>query len=104
MERRTALLGQRSRVQNGYVRQIPVPLPVVEAVADHELVRDLKARVAHRDVDLPPLRLGHQGTNLQGGGRAGLERADEIGERQAGIDDVLDDEDVPSLDVDVEIL
>src|SRR5262249_44057836 len=56
------------RVENRHVGQIPVPLAVVEAVSDHELVRNLEARVSHVDVDLAPGGLGQQRADLEGGG------------------------------------
>ena len=37
-------------------------------------------------------------------GLAGLEVPQQVGERQPGVDDVLDDEDVPALDRHVEVL
>jgi len=55
-------------------------------------------------VGLPALRLGQQGADLQAGGLAGLQVPQEIGQGQAGIDDVLDHEHVATLDVDVEVL
>src|SRR5918992_3777002 len=92
------------RMEDCHVRQVSVPLREVEAVADHEVIRDLEADVADVDVDLASLRLGHQRANLQRGRITSLERAHEVGERQARVDDVLDHEHVPGLDVDVEVL
>src|SRR6266568_2228812 len=86
------------------VRQVPVSLCEVEAVADHELVRDLEADPADVDVDLPPRGLGHQSRHLERGRLTRLEVPDQVRERQARVDDVLDDEHVAALDVDVEIL
>src|SRR5579884_1844833 len=91
-------------VQDADVGQIPVALGEVEAVPDHEAVRDLEARVADRDVDLPALGLGQQRADLEARRPPRLEIAHEIRERQARVDDVLDDESVPALDVDVKIL
>src|SRR5437763_7449326 len=92
------------RVQYGHVGQIPVPLAEVEAVPDHELVRDLEAGVADADVDLAAGRLRQERADLQRGRVARLEHPHQVRQRQAGIDDVLDDQHVAALDVDVEIL
>src|SRR5436305_2359087 len=86
------------------VRQIPVSLTEIEAVADHDAVRDLEADISDRHVDFPPIRLRHQRTDGEGGRLARLEVPHQVGERQPGVDDVLDDEDVPALDVDVQVL
>src|SRR5258707_1343528 len=52
-------------VQNAHIGQIPVSLGEIEAVADHELVRDLEADIAEGDVDLPPRRLRQEGADLE---------------------------------------
>ena len=98
------LSGMSSSLRTRHVRQVPVPLAEIEAVADHEAVRDLEAHVAHGHVDLAPLRLRQKRAHLEARRLARLEIAHQIGERQARVDDVLDDEDVPALDVDVEVL
>src|SRR6478672_12005264 len=92
------------RVQYGHVGEIPVPLPEVEAVADHELVRNLEARVADGDVDLAAGRLRQQRADLERRWVARLEHSHQVRQRQAGVDDVLHDEHVAAFDVDVEIL
>src|SRR5581483_699839 len=71
---------------------------------DHEPVRDLEAHVADVHVDLAPGGLGQEGADLQGGRLPGLQVPDEVGEGEARVDDVLDDEHVAALDVDVEVL
>src|SRR5215210_326614 len=94
----------RLRVQNAHIRQVPVALAVIQAVADHELVRDLEAGVADPDVDLAAAGFRQERADLERRGRARLECAHKIRQRQARVDDVLDDQHVPALDVDVEIL
>src|SRR5580765_2442258 len=61
------------RVENRHVGQIPVPLAEIEPVPDHELVRDLEARVPHVDVDLAASRLRQQRADLERGRVPGLE-------------------------------
>jgi len=41
-------------VQYADVGQVPVPLGEIEPVPDDELVRDLEAHIAHRNVDFAP--------------------------------------------------
>src|SRR5947208_11607712 len=53
------------RVEYCHVGQIPVPLAEVEAVPDHELVRDFEARVADTDVDLAARRLRQERADLE---------------------------------------
>src|SRR5438034_9687787 len=90
--------------QDGDVREVPVTLAEVEAVADHEAVRNLEADVAHGDVDLAARGLRHQRADLEACRLAGFEVPHQVGQGQAGVDDVLNDEDVAGLDVDVEVL
>src|SRR6476620_10762151 len=54
------------RVQNAYIREVAVPLGEIEAVADHELVRDLEADIPHRNVDLAARGLRQKGADLEG--------------------------------------
>src|SRR5512145_1298952 len=90
--------------ENADERQVAVPLREVQAVPDHEPVGDLEPDVAAVDVDLAALRLRQERADLERGRLPGLEVAEQVGERQARVDDVLDDEDVPALDGDVEVL
>src|SRR5436190_2573361 len=96
--------GDQLLVQHADVGQIAVALAEIEPVADHEPVRDLEADVAHRHVDLAPGRLRHQGAHLEARRLPRLQVAHQVREREAGVDDVLDDEHVAAFDVDVEVL
>src|SRR4029450_7648842 len=51
-------------VEHRDVRQVAIALGEVEAVSDHEAIRDLEADVAHGDVDLSALRLRQEGPDL----------------------------------------
>src|SRR6266542_4922411 len=84
--------------------QISVPLGEIEPVADDVAVRDLEPDVADRDIGLAAAVLHEQRAGLDRRGLPRAEAAHEIGERQAGVDDVLQHEDVAVLDVDVEVL
>src|SRR5437868_182706 len=96
--------GNQIFAQYADVGQVPVSLREVEPVADHEPVRDLEADPADVDVDLAAGGLRHQRRDLERGRLARLEVADQVGEGEARVDDVLDDEHVPPLDVDVQVL
>ena len=82
-----------------------MPLVQVEAVADEVLVRNDEADVPNRQVvDEPSVGAVEQGGDREGGGTAKGEHFAQVVQRQAGIDDVLDDEDVPILDRSVQVL
>ena len=87
------------------VGQRAVSLVGVEAVADEELVRDDEADVPDRQVGdeaaIGPVEQRHDGERARPAQR---ERLAEESKRQAGVDDVLDDEDVAPFDVGVEVL
>ena len=87
-------VGVHLGAQNAHEAQVPVSLPVVEAVADHELVGDLEADVVHRDVDEPARRLVEQRADPERGRVLAAQVPDEVVEGEAGVDDVLDQQDV----------
>src|SRR3954464_6226311 len=76
------------------VRQVAITLGEIEPVADREPVRDLEADVPRDHLDLAPLGLGEQRADLQRARIAGPQVAHQVLQRQAGVDDVLDDQDV----------
>jgi hypothetical protein len=78
----------------GDVRKVAVTLVVVEAVADREPIVDLEADVPRRQLDLAAIGLRQQGADLECRRPAGAEAAQKVLEGQAGVDDVLDDQDV----------
>jgi hypothetical protein len=87
------------------VGQVPEALVEVEPVAHEELVRDGEADVANGQVlHEAPVGAVEQGHGGERGGRPQRERLAEVVERQAGVDDVLDDQDVPAGDLRVEVL
>ena len=76
-----------------------------EPVAGEQLVGHGEADVVERDVvDEPAVRPVEQRHRREARGLALGERAGEEGERQAGVDDVLDEDDVASGDRAVEVL
>ncbi len=85
-------------------RRLRYSLVVVEAVADHELVRDVPADVLHVDVHPQRLGLAQQGADLDRGGVAGGQVGGQPAQGQAGVDDLVDDQHVAAGDVGVEVL
>src|SRR5579859_4050050 len=79
---RLGALRQQLGMEHADVGQVSVALREIEPVTDHELVRDLEARIAHGHVDLAPFRLREQAADLERGGLARLEVAHQIRERQ----------------------
>ena len=84
--------------QDAHEPEVAVVLAVVEAVADDELVRDREADVVDRDVDEAPGRLVEQRADPERAGVLAAQVAEQVVERQARVDDVLDDQDVLALD------
>src|SRR5579875_1842863 len=93
-------LGRQGRDE----RQIPVPLRVIQAVADDELPRQVEANVPDVDVSDPGIGLAHQREDLDGRRAARAQVRNQPREGEAGVDNVLDDEDVAALNALVEIL
>jgi hypothetical protein len=87
------------------VRQVPKPLPDVEPITDEQLIRDGEADVPDRQI-LDEAAIGAV-EQRDDGQRRRLPQAERLGEvvqREAGVDDVLDDQDVAVRDLRVEIL
>jgi hypothetical protein len=87
------------------VREAPEPSVEVEPIADEEVVGNGEADVAERDVvDEPPIGPVQERAGRDLARPAQGERLDQVVERQARVDHVLDDEDVTPRDREVEIL
>ena len=87
------------------VGQVAVALLEVEAVPHEQLVGHGEAHVAHGHVlDQAAIRAVEQRHRRQRGRIAERERLAEVVERQAGVDDVLDDQNVAAGDLRVQIL
>ena len=87
------------------VRQVPKPLVEVEAVADEELVGNGEPDVCNGQVvDEAPVGSVEQRYRSDRTRRAQRERARQRMQREAGVDHVLDQQDVLVDDVEVEVL
>jgi hypothetical protein len=87
------------RIQDGQIGKIAIFLLVVEAIADDIFVRNLKAYVVDRHIFFTALRLAQQGADLNGLRFAFLLRPDEMLGRQSGIDNIFDQQHIPSSDI-----
>jgi len=87
------------------IGQVAVALLEIEPVAHEELVGHREAHVADGHIlhqsAIGAVEEGHGG---QGGGVAEGERLAEVVEREACVDDVLDDQDVAARDLRVQVL
>ena len=87
------------------IGQVAVSLVEIEAVADEELVRDGEADVADRQIlDEPPVRPVEERGGCERAGLPEAQRPEEVVEREAGVDDVVDQQDVAPADVEIEVL
>ena len=75
---------------NADIRKVAIFLGVVGAVADDKHVADGEADKIERHLDLPPLRLVEQRTNPEIANPALAQLGSGIGDRPAGIDDIID--------------
>src|SRR5258708_29774851 len=92
-------LRQQRRVEHAYIGQIPVSLSEIEAVTDHEAVRDLEADVPDGHLDLTPLGLRQERADLEARRLPCPEVCHPVRCREPRVEDVLDDEGVPALDL-----
>jgi hypothetical protein len=87
------------------VGEVAVALVEVEAVADEVLVGNGEADVAHCEIlHQSPVRTVEERRRGEGARIPEEQRLAQVVEREAGVDDVLDDEHVASIDPGVEIL
>ena len=93
------------RFENANVGQIAVQFGVIEAVADHEFVGDVEAQVvdAERHRGVAPGRFVEEGADAHAGRLALAELGVQVGQGQAAVDDVFDDDDVLAGDVHIEV-
>src|SRR6185436_7292612 len=95
--------GPRMLADDADVREIAVLLGVIESVAHDEVVLDREADVFHRHLNPAPRRLAQQTRRPQRLGVAHAEDVVQVVQRQAGVDDVFDDNDVASVERQIEV-
>lgn len=72
------------------IGQVAVVLGIVNAIANHEFIGNIKTTEANRNFDFAARRLIQKRADFQTVGIAGVEQADNFGKRIAGINDVFD--------------
>ena len=87
------------RLEHADIREIAVFFCVIEPIADDERVRHLKAGIGGVDRRLAAGGLIEQGGNGDGGRPADAEIVLEIVQRDAAVENVLNEDDVTALDV-----
>src|SRR5262249_18521596 len=92
--------GASDAVEHGDVGQVAIQPVVVQAVAHDEHVGNRESDVVDPDVHLPTTALVQEHACAHAARPAGLQRPLQPGERQARVDDVVDDENVAIRDVD----
>src|SRR5918992_652418 len=85
-------------LQHTDVGQVAVALVEVESVADDESVRNREADVVDRDLRQTPCGLVEQAADADRGRIALPQVAQQVVQGEAGVDDVLDNDDVAPLD------
>jgi hypothetical protein len=87
------------------VRKVSEPFLEIEPVPDEELVRDREPDVADGEVfDQAAIRTVEEGHRREGARRPERQGLDQVVERQARVDHVLDDQNVAARDLGVEVL
>src|SRR5450756_489856 len=90
--------------ENAHEAEVPVDLAEVETIPHHEGVRNLEANIVDRDVDQAAGGLVQERADPYRARVLALEVAEQVVEREACIDDVLDEQDISSLDWRTQIL
>ena len=86
------------------MRQIPVLLAVVESISDHETILDREANIIDLHVNLASRWLAEKTSRPQRERPSSAQNVLEIRQRETGVDDVFDNDDVPSGECRIEIL
>src|SRR5579871_4064942 len=77
-----------------HIRQVPVLFSVVQAVADDEFIRNLESDIVALNGQLAPRGFVEQGGDLEGLWLVGQEEFSKESQRQPGIENVLDQDDI----------
>src|SRR5699024_4511709 len=90
--------------ENAHIGQVAVMFVIVKAVAHHELVRHFKAAVVGGDVGLAAAGLAEDGAQPHAAGVAQFQHRHQVGQGDAGVQDVFDDQHVLAGEVLVQVL
>ena len=91
-------------VLNGDEGEMPELAGVVESVADNELVLDFESDIFNRYVHLSSAGLAQEAGGFQARRIAGAKDFLKVGQRDARVDDVFDDDDMAVFERNIEIL
>lgn len=83
--------------------EIAITLVVIEAITDHELIRDIETNVFRRDLDFRRLRLSQDREDLHTLRTTRFEVGFQPRECQSSIKDVFDDQDLSSSHILIEV-
>src|SRR5215469_8574102 len=97
-------LATRTQAHNADIREIAIALIKIEAVADHEFVGDDEAGVIGFDIGDAALNFVEEHGDAQVFGLALFEQAQQVFQRQAGIEDVFHHKDRTPFNAHVEVL
>src|SRR5579859_6227672 len=92
------------RLDDPDVRQVAIPLAVVQPVANDEPILDREPEVVDRDRHARARGFVQERTHLDARGRARVQKVHQVRDGQARVDDVLHEEHVLVLDGSGEIL
>src|SRR5215213_5630365 len=100
----TSLSRIDSRIEDRNVRQIAIFPRIVEAVTNHEFIRNGEAYQVYLDLDSFRFLLLQQCDDSQVAGVPPLQHIEQVLQGEPAVDDVFDNNNAPALDVFVEIL
>lgn len=100
---RLLLLPLFARLHNPNLRQVPELFGIVQSVADDEFVGDFDAAVVDGDVGKAAGGLAEDGADADTSGLTESKELLEMLQGQAGVDHVLDEEDMFAADVGVDV-
>src|SRR5699024_6175676 len=104
IKRYSLVVGVNVWVQSANVWQVAVALCIIQAVADGEFIRDVKAHVIKVNLGGDYFWLTQQSNNFQRLRVTALEVAQQPGQGQAGVDDVFHDEHIAVFNLAVQVL
>src|SRR5215204_1040014 len=100
----TSLSRIDSRIEDRNVRQIAIFPRIVQAVTNHEFIRNGEAYQVYLDLDGFRFLLLQQCDDSQVAGVPPLQHVEQVLQGETAVDDVFDNNNAPALDVFVEIL
>ena len=92
------------RLKNTHIGQVAVLFVVVQTIADHELIRHFKAAVVRLDVGHAAAGLAEDGADLHAAGVAHFQHRNQLGQRDAGVQNILNDQHILAGQVGVQVL